>query len=119
MKRMLLLGVVCASPALAQPADCPAQPVGPGVKLDVRVGIAGRPGVPQASGGGGARLDFGTVPADGTVCADDGPPPDDVLHGAPAPRGLLQGDGPGDVLHDRPTGQVVVEPAVPDQARSP
>jgi hypothetical protein len=49
-------------------------------------------------------------PGYGTVCGDDADLPDEVLRGAPAPHGLLRGDGPRDVLHNRAQGQVTVTP---------
>jgi hypothetical protein len=48
------------------------------------------------------------TPAFGSRCVAPVAPPADVLRGAPAPHGLLQGDGPRDVLHNRLTPEVVV-----------
>jgi hypothetical protein len=110
MKRLLLIGACLWSwPVLAQPADCPAQPNGPALPMNVWVGINGRPGVPPG-GRNGVDLDLGWVPAYGTTCEPDVELPDDVLHGMPAPHGLLQGEGPRDVLHNVPEGQVTVRP---------
>ncbi len=52
-------------------------------------------------------------PNNATICGDETDPPDDILHGAPTPHGLLRGDGPRDVLHNQPTGTVTIEPAPP------
>ena len=112
MKRALLLGLAWTLPAAAQPADWAARPDGPTLPLEVWIGIDGRPGMP-AKAHGAAKLKLGDVPSGGSTCASDVPPPDDVLHGAPVPHGLLRGDGPRDVLHNRPTGSVTIEPAPP------
>lgn len=110
MKRTVLLSLCLWTwPALAQPADCAAQPNGPALPMHVWVGIERRPGVPKGTQGA-AELDLSEVPANGTTCDVDTELPDDVLHGAPAPYGLLQGDGPRDVLHNRPEGHVTVTP---------
>jgi len=109
MKRALLLCLLASSPALAQPADCVALPNGPALPLQARIGLDGQSGVPKGTKGS-VKLGLGEVPANGTICADDADLPDDVLHGAPAPHGLLRGDGPADVLHDRPEGHVTVTP---------
>jgi len=99
-------------PALAQPADCEAVPNGPPLPMQVWPNLQGRPGVPKSMRGQ-VGIDLGNVPTNGTTCDADAELPDDVLHGAPAPHGLLQGDGPKDVLHNRPTGHVVVRPMPP------
>ena len=109
MKHALLLALLWSWPALAQPADCVARPNGPALPLDVRVGLGGRPSVSKNMQGS-LRLGLGEVPANGTTCGEEADLPDDVLHGAPAPHGLLRGDGPADVLHDRPQGHVTVTP---------
>jgi hypothetical protein len=109
MKNALLLCLLWSWPALAQPADCVAQPNGPALPLEAWIGLDGKPGVPKGTQGS-VRLGLGEVPANGTTCGDDPDLPDDVLHGAPAPHGLLRGDGPADVLHNRPEGHVVVTP---------
>jgi hypothetical protein len=101
MKCMLLLSLLWSWPALAQPADCVARPNGPAVPLEAWVGMPKR-------ARGAIQLDLGAVPANGTTCGDDAVLPIDVLHGAPTPHGLLRGDGPKDVLHDRPDGHVIV-----------
>ena len=88
---MLLLAV----PALAQPADCPAQPVGPPMNIVVGVAPAGpatKPGQARIAG----WLTLTGLPALGTLCQAPPPPAVDVLHGPPAPHGLLRGDGPPD-----------------------
>jgi hypothetical protein len=104
MTRALLLCLLLGSPALAQPADCVARPNGPELPLEPRVAL---PGSAQR---GSVKLNLGNVPANGTICDDEPDPPDDVLHGAPAPHGLLRGDGPADVLHNGPEGHVTVTP---------
>jgi hypothetical protein len=109
MRWLLLLGLLLPSPVPAQPADCPAEPVGPGMRLVPRIALDGRPGVPQGVRGK-VPIDLGDVPMFGTACAPAAPPPEDVLRGPPAPRGLLQGDGPRDVLHNRWQGEVTVTP---------
>lgn len=78
-----LVMLLVAAPALAQPADCPAVPVGPPMALDVYVGT----GHPHAFVGVG----LANVPSQGTLCDAATPPPDDILHGPPAPGGLLRG----------------------------
>ena len=116
MNRFLLLSLgVWSLPALAQPADCVPQPNGPALPMQVWVGINGKPGVPPNTKGG-VNLDLGQVPANGTVCQPDFDLPDDVLHGAPAPHGLLQGNGPRDVLHNIPESHVTVK-SLPDAPR--
>jgi hypothetical protein len=105
----LLLCLLLSSPALAQPADCAARPNGPALPLEARIDLGGQAGVPKGTQGS-VKLGLGTVPANGTTCGDEPDAPDDVLHGAPAPHGLLRGDGPSDVLHDRPGGHVTVTP---------
>jgi hypothetical protein len=107
MTRALLLCLLLSSPALAQPADCEARPNGPALPLEARIGLDGQPGVPKGTQGS-IKLGLGALPANGTICGDEADPPDDVLHGAPAPHGLLRGDGPSDVLHNRPVGHVTV-----------
>jgi len=96
MIRALLLFLLCSYPALAQQADCEARLNGPALPLMARAH--------------GTMLSLGNVPANGTICGDDADLPDDVLHGAPAPHGLLRGDGPRDVLHNRPESHVTVTP---------
>jgi hypothetical protein len=112
MKRaLLLLGLSCHV-ATAQPADCdPIAPEQP-TPLQVWIGLDGRPGLPAGRHGAVA---FGLTTRDlaATSCATRTAPPDDVLHGAPAPNGLLRGDGPRDVLHNAPAGRVTVEPVPP------
>ena len=116
---MLTVMLLLAAPALAQPADCQAVPVGPPMAIGVVVGQAGgaRPGQPNQGGAAPMAVGVGLmpVPSYGTLCASPAPPPPagDVLHGPPAPHGLLRGNGPADVLHNRPAGEVVVGPALP------
>ena len=113
--------LLCCRIAIAQPADCAAEPVGPSMPMDVWIGINGRPGLPGTASPAApqpsqlpqqnfAHLQLGAQPMNGTLCGDAQPLPTDVLHGAPAPRGLLQGDGPRDVLHDRYMPQVTITP---------
>jgi len=109
MPRILLLCLLSSWPALAQPADCVARPNGPALPLEAWIGLAGQPGAAKSTRGS-VQIGLGTVPANGTTCGDDANLPDDVLHGAPAPHGLLRGDGPADTLHDVPTGHVTVTP---------
>ena len=113
LKWMAAFALLAVGPVRAQHADCVARPVGPTFPLDLRIDLAGRPGVPSGARGA-ARLTLGDQAANGTVCG--GPPiptSDDVLHGPPAPRGLLQGDGPRDVLHNRYVPRVTIEPRSP------
>ena len=117
MKRVLLLSLcVWSLPALAQPADCDALPNGPSVPMQAWVDRKGKPNTP-ANPRGGVVLDLGDVPANGTTCDPGVELPDDVLHGAPAPHGLLQGDGPRDVLRNVPESHVTVKtmPDAPQQ----
>jgi hypothetical protein len=107
--RSVLLLLTLAVPARAQPADCAAWAVGPELRLAPRIGLEGRPGVAQGLRGQ-VPIDFGAVPMLGTLCGADPPPDQDVLRGTSAPGGLLRGDGPGDVLHDRWRGRVTVAP---------
>jgi len=113
--------LLCGRIAIAQPADCAAEPVGPSMPIDLWVGINGRPGLPgpvspstpqpsQMQQQNFAHLQLGAQPMNGTLCGDAQPLPTDVLHGAPAPRGLLQGNGPRDALHDRYAPQVTITP---------
>jgi hypothetical protein len=111
MKRALLFSVcVWSLPALAQPADCVPISNGPELPMQVWVGIDGKPGVPDNTRGA-VWLDLGAVPANGTICAPEVELPDDVLRGAPAPHGLLQGNGPRDVLRNVPESHVTVKTA--------
>jgi|GEM_PF-3474415 len=111
MRWTLLACLLLAMPARAQPADCAAEPVGPNMRLIPRIGLAGRPGVP-AGMTGQIPIDLGDVPMFGTRCAAP-PEPEgfDVLKGPPAPKGLLQGNGPRDVLHNRWQGEVTIRPS--------
>ena len=95
--RIVLLLLSLTGPALAQPA-CPD------AKLPVTV--TDKPYVPK-----GVRV---TVNVD--LCpqtAEPPPPPEDPLHGDPAPDGLLRGDGPADLLGNRYRERVKVTPAAP------
>ena len=80
----MLLAVV---PALAQPADCPSVPVGPPMALDALVGTNHHYGRNAMFAG----LGLDSVPSQGTLCDDAAPLPTDILHGPPAPGGLLRG----------------------------
>lgn len=97
----LLVMLLLVVPALAQPADCAAVPVGPPVQVQVDANAPGQANRPNR-----ARptvwLDLGKQPSLGTLCQAPPPPAVDVLHGPPAPHGLLRGDGPADVLHGSP-----------------
>lgn len=101
--RLALLAIFLPALAAAQQADCPAEPIGPPLPLAPRIDLPG--------GRGRVQLDLGPVPIFGTICTTTTPPPADVLRGAPAPRGLLQGDGPRDVLHNRWQGEVTIRPS--------
>lgn len=101
---LLTLGLLLApaSGVGAQPADCrPPDTVG---SIPVYMDMAGRPGVPSGVSG---QLSLQVpVPASGALaCSDAGPPPADVLGGAPA-RDLLDGPGLGRgvVRRDGPRG---------------
>jgi hypothetical protein len=76
-----LVLLLIAAPALAQPADCPAQPVGPPMAIDAIVG----------RGPAFAAIGLDNVPSQGTICDPTTPLPTDILHGPPAPGGLLRG----------------------------
>src|SRR5581483_9457150 len=116
MKRALLFCVcVWSLPALAQPADCVPIPNGPELPMQAWIGIDGKPAVP-ANTHGAVKLDLGSVPANGTICDPDVELPDDVLRGALAPHGLLQGNGPRDVLRNVPESHVTVK-TMPDAPR--
>jgi hypothetical protein len=115
----LLLMLLLAGPALAQPADCPAIPVGPPVNIGIRADLGGqansdRTGCGHAKSGKTGRVTVGVqlpgVPVFGTICAPPPPPPDqDSLHGPPAPAGLLRDDDTRDVL----TGRRLAPPPAP------
>jgi hypothetical protein len=64
------------------------------------------PGYPGAITG----VTLPPTPMYGTRCIATPAVPTDVLRGTPAPNGLLQGDGPRDVLHNRYEPEVVVGP---------
>jgi hypothetical protein len=98
---VLLVMLLLAMPALAQPADCPAVPVGPPMDVEVRVDLGARTNIP-APNRATAKLVLQGLPSLGTLCQAPPPPSTDVLHGPPAPRGLLRGDGPADALHGGP-----------------
>ncbi len=100
MGRLLLL-LLLPFPALA--ADCPARPNGPPMDIDVFAPLPGQPGF--------AGIGLQGIPSTGTTCGSPPPEVTDVLRGPPAPKGLLRGDGPRDVLHNRPTGTVTISPA--------
>jgi hypothetical protein len=108
----LLVMLLLAAPALAQPADCPTVPVGPPMDVTVRVDpptqING-----AARGHATVKLNLEGLPSLGTLCQAPPPPAADVLHGPPAPGGLLGGDGPVDVLHGEPVRGTPPEPAPP------
>lgn len=92
--RVLMLLLICAGAAQAQEVSCPA----PGV---LPVTVNGPPLAPK-----GIRV---TVNA--RLCAEETPappPPEDVLHGEPAPQGLLRGEGPADLLGNRAKPRVTV-----------
>ena len=111
----MLLLLLWSVPAIAQPADCAAEPVGPEMRLKPRIALNGQPGM-RAGMAGDIPIDLGTAPMFGTLCrAAREPGPEDILRGAPAPNGLLQGNGPRDVLHNRWQGNVTVQP--PGQIR--
>lgn len=108
--RWMVFLLLWSFPAIAQPADCAAVPVGPEMRLKPRIALKGQPGV-RPGMEGDIPIDLGTAPMFGTTCRsapDQGP--EDVLRGAPAPNGLLQGNGPRDVLHNRWQGNVSVQP---------
>ena len=93
--RWLILLPLWSMPAAAQPADCIAVPIGPGMAVVAR---------PDLPGGrhGTARIDLGEQPIVGTRCRDMTPPPEDILRGAPVSGGLLPGGGKQDLLRNRP-----------------
>jgi len=105
----LLVMLLLAAPALAQPADCASVPVGPPMALELYVGPTGQANVPGHVIGGLVPME---MPAFGTLCRAPppltrdvlhGPPaPEGVLHGPPAPRGVLRGDGLADALRGWP-----------------
>ena len=105
----LLVMLLLAVPALAQPADCASVPVGPPIAMELYVGPPRRANVPGRVIGGVVPME---VPAFGTLCRAPppltrdvlrGPPaPEGVLHGPPAPRGVLRGDGLAEVLRGWP-----------------
>jgi hypothetical protein len=114
-RALLLICGFWTLPALAQPADCLPQSNGAELPMEVWVGINGKPGTPRGTHGS-VGLDLGPVPANGTTCQPEFELPDDVLRGAPAPHGLLQGDGPRDVLRNVPESHVTVK-TTPDAPR--
>jgi hypothetical protein len=108
--RCLFIALAWTASAAAQPADCPAEAVGPTLHIVPRLALEGRPGVPPLVRGQ-IPIDLGDAPIHGTYCGAEAPPPESALRGAPAPKGLLQGDGPRDVLHNRWRGEVTIRPA--------
>jgi hypothetical protein len=125
-RAVLLMAVLMTAPALpawAQSIGCREKPVGPMIDLKAVVGTSRQGGTSQTgtstqstttTGSGtssqtdgtrrGAIVDFGRVPMYGTTCEDDTPPPADILHGAPPPRGgSLLNENPGrDILRGGP-----------------
>ncbi|CAH2600941.1 conserved exported protein of unknown function [Rhodovastum atsumiense] len=93
-----LLLVLFSGPALAQPADCAAIPVGPPVSFDVYVEAPRRPGPYPSLPRTGVAVGVTDVPAFGTRCVAPPVPPGDVLRGPPARGDLLRGGGPRDLL---------------------
>lgn len=90
--RWIVFLLLWSFPAIAQPADCAAVPVGPEMRLKPRIALKGQPGV-RPGMEGDIPIDLGTAPMFGTRCrADPNPGPEDILRGAPAPNGLLQGN---------------------------
>ena len=98
--RLLVIGILllltASRVAVAQGADCPAEP-SDGPTLPLSLDLAGRPGVPAGVTG---QADV-AVPlnAPGMACRDASPPPSDILRGEPGdPLGppvqdLLRGPG--------------------------
>lgn len=77
--------VLAASGAMAQPADCPTEPA-PGPSMPLSIDLAGRPGVPAGVTGKA----FVEVPMEAAQPECGEPPPSsDVLRGAPGD--LLRG----------------------------
>lgn len=113
----LLLMLLLAATAQAQPADCAAVPVGPPVDLELYVDVTGRAKAP-VPGRITAGLGLTRVPALGSRCVGPPPPSGDVLLGTDEPQDLLRGTAPTDVLagsraDDNRRGEVVIGPAEP------
>ena len=96
----LLILLLLAAPALAQPADCKAVPVGPPMHVDLYVGLNGRAKTPVPVTGG---LGLTNLPSRGTRCPAPPPPTGDVLRGTPEPHDLLRGGAKGDILSGAPS----------------
>ena len=103
-----LLILLLVAPALAQPADCPAVPVGPPMDVEIRVGVNKNTTAPAT-----AKLGLTHLPAYGSLCEAAPPPTGDVLRGTPEPHDLLRGNATGDILSGAPAGEVVIGPARP------
>jgi hypothetical protein len=99
---VLLLTLLLAAPAFAQPADCRAVPVGPPMNVDIYVGLPNRTTapVPRPIVGG---IGLTQLPSRGTRCPAPPPPRGDVLRGTTEPRDLLRGDAKGDILSGAPS----------------
>ena len=85
---MASLIFLLAAPALAQPADCEAIPLGPPMHVQVYVG-ATAPSIAQP-GTATARVTLPALPSRGTLCVAPPPAATDILGGPPAPTGLLR-----------------------------
>ena len=79
---------------------------------EIRVGLPAQTNG-AAQGHATAKLSLKGLPLLGTLCQAAPPPAVDVLHGPPAPGGLLRGDGPADVLHGGPVRGTPPDPAPP------
>jgi hypothetical protein len=102
MKQLWLVMLLFASPAWARQSGCAPVPV------EVWIGL------PQARAGV-ARVGLGEIEGLGTNCQQlpSSAPVTDILHGAPASKGLLRGDGPRDVLHMVRDSLVTIQPRPP------
>lgn len=91
----LFLIALSLATANAQQRACPSP------DTPQQVTVTGKPYVPQ-----GVRLNITieTCPQE----TEPPPPPDDILHGDPAPQGLLRGEGPANLLTNRPKPKVTV-----------
>lgn len=97
--RLLVLLLLIAGPALAQPA-CDA----PGTRIPVQV--SGPPLMPR-----GARASATVyIPTCQETETRPPDPPEDILHGPPAPDGLLRGEGPKNILTNRYEKSVTISP---------
>lgn len=113
MPVLLLLLLLPAATAQAQPADCAAVPVGPPIDIELYVDATGRSNA-TAPGRITAGLGLTRLPAFGSRCAAPPPRGGDVLRGPDPAADLLRPDESMDLLAGPGrAGEVVIGPARP------